>query len=87
MVWTYIYISCHTEIKPKRPTAETSWIGTPPKFIQAKKSRPKRPKLCYLHSYHAEIIWTGLLSHSSAKKRFLARIYVKLEAIHTPLKM
>ena len=49
--------------------AETSWIGTPPKFIQGEKSRPKWPKFCYLHSYHALIIWTGLLSHSSAKRR------------------
>ena len=83
----YMYLSYHIEIKPKRPTAETSRIGTPPKFIQAEKSRPKRPKFCYLHSYHVEIIWTGLLSHSSAKKRFLARIYGKSEAVHTPLKM
>ena len=64
------YLSYHIEIKPKLSMAETSWIGTPPKFIQAKKSRPKRHKFCYLHSYHAEIIWTGLLSHSSAKNVF-----------------
>ena len=70
LVRTYIYLSYHIEIKPKRPTTETSPIGTPPKFIQAEKSRPKRPKFCYLHSYHAEIIWTGLLSQSSAKKTF-----------------
>ena len=62
------YRSCHIEIKPKRPTAETSRIDTPPNFIQAEKSRPKRPRFCYLHSYYAEIIWTGLLSHSLAKK-------------------
>ena len=49
--------------------AETSRIGTPRKFIQAEKSRPKRPKFCYLHSYHALIIWIGLLSHSLAKRR------------------
>ena len=64
------YLCYHIEIIPKRHTAETSRIGTPPKFIQAEKSRPKRLKFCYLHSYHAEIIWTGLLFHSSAKKRF-----------------
>ena len=32
--------------------------------------RPKRPKLCCLHSQNAKIIWTGLQSHSSAKKHF-----------------
>ena len=79
------YLSYHIEIKPKQPTAEMSRIGTPPKFIQAEKSRPKRPKFCYLHSYHAEIIWTGLLSPSLAKKHFLAQIYGKSEAVHIPL--
>ena len=69
LVRTYIYLSYHIEIKPKWPTAETSRIGTPQKFIQAEKSLPKRPKFCYLHSYHALIIWIGLLSHSSAKRR------------------
>ena len=64
-LWSY-----HIEIEPNRPTAETSRIGTPSKFTQAEKSRPKRPKLCCLHSQKAEIIWTGLQSHSSAKKRF-----------------
>ena len=54
-----------------------SWMGTPPKFIQAEKSRPKRPKFCYLHSYHAEIIATGILSHSSAKKRFFLRKFTE----------
>ena len=87
LMQTYIYLSYHIEIKRKRPMAETSWIGTPAKFIQAEKSRPKRPKFCYLHSCHALIIWIGLLSHSSAKRRVLARIYRKSEAIHTPLKM
>ena len=70
LVQTYIYLSYHIEIKPKRPKAETSRIGTPPKFIQAEKSQPKRPKFCYLYSYHALIIWIGLLSHSSAKILF-----------------
>ena len=65
---TLMYLSYHIEINPKWPMTETSRIGTPPKFIQTEKSRPKWPKFCYLHSYHAEIIWTGLLSHSSAKK-------------------
>ena len=69
LVQTYIYLFYHIEIKPKRPTIETSRIGTPPKFIQAEKSRPKRPKFCYLHSYHSLIIWIGLLSHSSAKRQ------------------
>ena len=53
-------------------------------------SRPKSPVQngpCYLRSYHALIIWIGLLSHSSAKRRVLARIYGKSEAVHTPLKM
>ena len=85
---TLIYLSYHIEINPKWPTTETSRIGTPLKFIQTEKSRPKWPKFCYLHSYHAEIIWTGLLSHSSAKKTcFLARIYGTSEAVHIPLEM
>ena len=67
----YTTLSYHIEIEPNRPTAETSRIGTPSKFTQAEKSRPKRPKLCCLHSQNAEIIWTGLQSHSSAKKRFV----------------
>ena len=66
----YTTLSYHIEIEPNRPTAETSRIGTPSKFTQAEKSRPKRPKLCCLHSQNAEIIWTGLQSHSSAKKSF-----------------
>ena len=66
----YTTLSYHIEIEPNRPTAETSRIGTPSKFTQAEKSRPERPKLCCLHSQNAEIIWTGLQSHSSAKKRF-----------------
>ena len=41
LVRTYIYLSYHIEIKPKRPMAETSQIGTSPKFIQAEKSGPK----------------------------------------------
>ena len=49
--------------------AETSRIGTPPKFIQAEKSRPKSHKFCYLHSYHALIILIGLLSYLSAKRQ------------------
>ena len=65
----YTTLSYHIEIEPNRPTAETSRIGTPSKFTQAEKSRPKRPKLCCLHSQNAEIIWTGLQSRSSAKKR------------------
>ena len=69
LVQTYIYLSYHIEIKPKRPMAERSRIGTQPKFIQAEKFRPKWPKFCYWHSYHALIIWIGLLSHSSAKRR------------------
>ena len=72
----YIYLSYHIEIKPKRPTTETSRIGTPPKFIQAEKTRPKRPNFCYLHSYHAEIIWIGLLSHSSAKNVFIFYLFI-----------
>ena len=60
--------------------AEMSRISTPPKFIQAEKSWLKQPKFCYLHSYmyHAEIIWTGLLPHSSAKKRFSLREFMKI---------
>ena len=42
----YTTLSYHIEIEPNRPTAETSRIGTPSKFTQAEKSRPKRPKLC-----------------------------------------
>ena len=86
---TLMYLSYHIEINPKQPMTETSRIGTPPKFIQTKKSRPKWPKFCYLHSYHAEIIWTGLLSHSSAKKLLFSRvrIYGTSEAVHIPLKM
>ena len=57
--------------------AEMSRIGTQPKFIQAEKSQPKQPKFCYLHSYHAEIIWTGLLSPSSAKKHFFGRKFTE----------
>ena len=70
LLLSYTTLSYHIEIEPNRPTAETSRIGTPSKFTQAEKSRPKRPKLCCLHSQNAEIIWTGLQSHSSAKKRF-----------------
>ena len=47
----------YIEIEPKWPTAETSRIGTPLKFIQAETTQI----LCYLFSYQAEIIWTGLL--------------------------
>ena len=83
-----IYLSYHIEINPKRPMTKTSRISTPLKFIQAEKSWPKWPKFCYLHNYHAEIIWTGLLSHSSAKQTcFLARIYGTSEAVHIPLEM
>ena len=82
----YTTLSYHIEIEPTRPTAETSRIGTPSKFTQAEKSQPKRPKLCCLHSQNAEIIWTGLQSHSSAKKRFFWREFTgKSEAVHTPL--
>ena len=84
----YTTLSYHIEIEPNRPTAETSRIGTPSKFTQAEKSRPKQPKLCCLHSQNAEIIWTGLQSHSSAKKRFFfwREFTGKSEAVHTPLK-
>ena len=41
----YTTLSYHIEIEPNQPTAETSRIGTPSKFTQAEKSRPKRPKL------------------------------------------
>ena len=84
----YTTLSYHIEIEPNRPTAETSRIGKPSKFTQAEKSRPKRPKLCCLHSQNAEIIWTGLQSHSSAKKRFFfwREFTGKSEAVHTPLK-
>ena len=84
----YTTLSYHIEIEPNRPTAETSRIGTPSKFTQAEKSRPKQPKLCCLHSQNAEIIWTGLQSHSSAKKRFfLARIYGKIGSSPHSIKM
>ena len=66
----YPTLSYHIEIEPNPPMAETSRIGTPSKFTQAEKSRPKWHKLCCLHNQNAEIIWTGLQSHSSAKKRF-----------------
>ena len=82
----YTTLSYHIEIELNQPTAETSRFGTPSKFTQAKKSRPKLPKLCCLHSQNAEIIWTGLQSHSSAKKRFLGEFTGKSEAVHTPLK-
>ena len=85
----YTNLSYHIEIEPNRPTAETSRIGTPSKFTQAEKSRPKWPKLCCLHSQNAEIIWTGLQSHSSAKNRFCffwREFTGKSEAVHTPLK-
>ena len=80
-------LSYHIEIEPNRPTAETSRIGTPSKFTQAEKSRPKRPKLCCLHSQNAEIIWTGLQSHSSAKKRFLVQISGKIGSSQQSIKM
>ena len=83
----YTTLSYHIEIEPNRPTAETSQIGTPSKFTQAEKSRPKRPKLCCLHSQNAEIIWAGLQSHSSAKKRFMARIYGKIGSSPHSIKM
>ena len=83
----YTTLSYHIEIEPNRPKAETSRIGTPSKFTQAEKSPPKRPKLCCLHSQNAEIIWTGLQSHSSAKKRFLARIYGKIGSSPLSIKM
>ena len=41
----YTTLSYHIEIEPNRPTAETSRIGTPSKFTQAEKSRPKRPSV------------------------------------------
>ena len=84
----YTTLSYHIETEPNRPAAETSRIGTASKFTQAEKSRPKRPKLCCLHSQNAEIIWTGLQSHSSAKKRFFfwREFTGKSEAVHTPLK-
>ena len=44
---SYTTLSYHIEIEPNRPTAETSRIGTPSKFTQAEKSRPKRPKLLF----------------------------------------
>ena len=38
-------------------------------------------------SQNAEIIWTGLQSHSSVKKRFFWREFTgQSEAVHTPLK-
>ena len=83
----YTTLSYHIEIELNRPKAETSPIGTPSKFTKAEKSRPKRPKLCCLHSQNAEIIWTGLQSHSSAKKRFLARIYGKIRSSPHSIKM
>ena len=43
----YTTLSYHIEIEPNRPTAETSLIGTPSKFTQAEKSRPKWPKLLF----------------------------------------
>ena len=53
--------------------------------------RPKSPGRndpnCCLHSQNAEIIWTGLQSHSSAKKRFLARIYGKIGSSPHSIKM
>ena len=81
----YTTLSYHIEIEPKS-TAETSRIGTPSKFTQAEKSRPKRPKLCCLHSQNT-VIWTGLQSHSSAKKRFLAQIYGKIGSSPHSIKM
>ena len=85
---TYTTLSHHIEIEPNRPTVKKSRIGTPPKFTQAEKSRPKRPKLCCLHSQNAEIIWTGLQSHSSAQKNvFLARIYGKIGSSPHSIKM
>ena len=84
----YTTLSYHIEIEPNRPTAETSRIGIPSKFTQAEKSRPKRPKLCCLHSQNVEIIWTGLQSHSSANKTFfLARIYGKIGSSPHSIKM
>ena len=85
--YSYPILPYHIEIEPNRPTAETSRFDTPSKFTQAEKSRPKRPKLCCLHSQNAEIIWTGLQSHSSAKKRFLARIYGKIGSSPHSIKM
>ena len=84
---SYTTLSYHIEIEPNRPTAETSRFGTPSKFTQAEKSWPKRPKFCCLHSQNAEIIWTGLQSHSSAKKRFLVRIYGKIGSSPHSIKM
>ena len=84
----YTTLSYHIEIEPNRPTAETSRIGTPSKFIQAEKSRPKRPKLCCLHSkkmlksfglVHRPILWV--------KNVFLARIYGKIGSSPHSIKM
>ena len=72
---------------PKLPLNFQIWmVGS--EVLVIIKSRPKRPKLCCLHSQNAEIIWTGLQSHSWAKKRFFfwREFTGKSEAVHTPLK-
>ena len=83
----YTTLSYHIEIEPNRPTAETSRIGTPSKFIQAEKSRPKRLKLCCLHS--KKMLKSFGLVHRPIlrlKNVFWREFTGKSEAVHTPLK-
>ena len=85
---TYINQSYHIEIEPKRPTAETSRVGTPPKFIQAKKSRPKRPKFSVICTATMlklfGLVYCPILR---LKGVFFWREFTETsEAVHTPLK-
>ena len=83
----YTTLSYHIEIELNRPTAEMSRIGTPSKFYPGRKVLAETTQTLLLHSQNAEIIWTGLQSHSSAKKRFLARIYGKIRSSPHSIKM
>ena len=83
----YTTLPYHIEIEPNRPTAETSRIGTPSKFTQAKKSRPKRPKLCCLQAKMLKsfgLVYSPILR---LKNIFLARIYGKTGSSPHSIKM
>ena len=73
----------------KQSTAETSRIGTPPKFL----SRPKSPSRNDPNSVICTATMLKLFGlvycHILRLKNrvFFAQIYGKLEAVHTPLKM
>ena len=83
----YTTLSYHIESEPNRPTAKRLGSVHHQNLPRPKSPGRNDPNSVCLHSQNAEIIWTGLQSHSSAKKLFLARIYGKIGSSPHSIKM